>query len=48
VFLLHDSIVEADLSVLEAGTGTIRVRPLGRPPSIAAAAFRLMQSHLDR
>jgi hypothetical protein len=46
VFLLLESVVEGDLSFLEAGTDTVRVQVSGRMP--LAAAFRLMQALLDR
>jgi hypothetical protein len=46
VFLLLESVVEGDLSFLEACTGTIRVQVSGRTP--VAAAFRLMHVLLDR
>jgi hypothetical protein len=47
MFLLHASVVEADLSIIVAGTGTIRVQLSRRTPSTVAAAFKLMQTHLD-
>jgi hypothetical protein len=46
VIVAPASVVKASLSVLDVGTGTVQVRPSGRMPSAAAAAFRLMQMHL--
>jgi hypothetical protein len=46
VFLLLESVVEGDLSFLEACTETVWVQASSRTPS--TAAFRLMQALLDR
>jgi hypothetical protein len=48
VLLLLESVVEGDLSFLEAYTGTVQVQVQASDRTSLAAAFRLMQALLDR